>query len=238
MITEGAFWTSVNTAKLLGKKLDIVKDIQVKKGIYSSSFFGTMHSDDYRKIYDISISNSDWEILLKDESFFQFSYRKNEYSLSLYPRPTNFVTYDEWLTSLLLDEMDVKPEEFDKAKEELIGDSDMNSEYEQYLIEAENLKTIVPIRFDYDGHNYNQIYHPLCHLHVGINNNIRIATDKFMTPLMFFHFIIKNYFPDTFFYRDKKGIMQVNPIITLPKKTCVSVPTKLFENEELLLHFT
>lgn len=238
MVSEGTFWASLGTAKILGNKLKIIKEIQDRKGAYSPAFFANMHSDDYRIIYDTISDNADWEIMLNDESFFQFTFRKGEYSMAFYPRPSVYTTYDDWIAWFLLEELEIKPEDFEKEKEELILESDTKSDYEQFLNEAEALKTIVPVRFDYDVANYMKIYHPLCHFHFGVNNSIRIATDKFMTPLMFFHFVLKNYYPDTFFFKDKAGNRHVSEIITLSKASCNNVPTKLFLNEELLLHFT
>jgi len=238
-MTEGAFWQSVNEIKILTNKLRLKKYFGEKRGVYSSDFLNVMYSDDYRTIYDCAIKNFDFEILLIDESFFQFSFEDDCYSLAYYPRPSKFIQFDEWLLNIFVDNTNFNQEEFERFKEEMIVDGDIHSEYEQFLSECETLLTILPIRFDCDKSNYSEIYHPFCHLHVGLDNHIRIAFDKFISPLTFFHFIIKNYFPDIFFYRDKKGVMKINEVIFLKDRlNSKSIPKEKFVNENLIIHFT
>lgn len=239
MIAEGAFWQSVGEIKILANKLRLKKDIGNKRGAYSPHFFDIMHSDEYKKIYDCAIENQDFEIMLQDESFFQFNFSSNSYSLAYFPRPTKFIDFEEWLSNMFAVNINSNAAEFEIFKQEMILDGDIHSEYEQYLNELDSLQTIVPIRFDYDRDNYTEIYHPLCHFHIGLNNHIRIAFDKFITPLNFFHFILKNFFPDIFFYKDKNGVITINEIILLKDRIKpVNVPHDKFNKENLIIHFT
>lgn len=239
MIAEGAFWQSVSEIKILANKLKLKKEVGKKRGTYSSSFLDIMHSDEYQKIYNCAIQNFDFEIMLIDESFFQFNFNSNSYSLAYFPRPTKFVDFEEWLSNMFTVNIDSNPAEFETFKQEMILDGDIHTEYEQYLTELESLQTIVPIRFDYDKDNYSEIYHPLCHFHIGLNNHIRIAFDKFITPLNFFHFILKNFFPDIFFYKDKNDCIKINEIILLKDRNkTVNVPADKFDKENLIIHFT
>lgn len=236
MISEGSFWTSVNESILLSNKLSLFRKKGTKKGKYSREFLSTVHSDDYRASYNSALYNDDFEILFKDESFFQFSHRPDGFSMTFYPRPSTYVSFDDWLTSYFSQSTDFDTDEFEKFKEEILAEGDSNSEYEQFLIETELTRSVVPIRIDFDPINYCSVYHPLVHLHIGTGNHIRIAIDKYITPLIFFQFIIKNYYPDSFFYKDRQGIFKVNEIINLASKgRCVSIDTNLFQGESHLI---
>ncbi|MFQ5978924.1 MAG: DUF2290 domain-containing protein [Candidatus Heimdallarchaeota archaeon] len=54
---------------------------------------------------------------------------------------------------------------------------------------------VAPVRYDYDPQNYGQA-HPASHLHVGFKNNIRVGSDRILTPISFVLFIIRQYYPE------------------------------------------
>lgn len=239
MISEGAFWKSVNEAKILINKLKILRDTGNKKGIYSQRFLSVMHSDNYAAVFDTAAGEGDYEIMITDGSFFQFSMRKDVVSMSFFPRPSKYVSYKDYVYEIFKDEIiDLNEKELVEFEKEILSDGSMEFEYEQYLIELGSLKNVTPVRFDYDLQNYSQIYHPLCHLHFGVDNDIRIAIDKHPTPLIFSLFILKNFFSETFFVKTKKGRV-INPDIYFPnKEACNKVPDDKFENENSLIYFT
>lgn len=242
MFTEGSFWNSVNNIKLLLKKLNILKeDNTYKRGNYSKEFLEIMYSDSYQRIYETSLRNFDYELLLKDNSFFQFSYKNDSISMAFYPRPSEYYSFEQYLYNVFRDDIDkYTAEELEFFREEMGLNEDYFSEYEQYLIELNQLKNIVPIRFDYDDSNYHPIYHPLCHFHIGVANDIRIASDKHPTPYHFCLFVLKNYFTDLFFdteTKTKKKILN-NKIDLKNKSSCINVPKNKFEGEDTLFYFT
>ncbi|MEG3900266.1 MULTISPECIES: hypothetical protein [unclassified Microcoleus] len=73
---------------------------------FSRDFFQTSqdiaHNGDYRKLYQVAITNKDYDILLEDYSFFQFSCESNlnnkvKYRYAYYEVPSEFPTYEEFL---------------------------------------------------------------------------------------------------------------------------------------------
>lgn len=63
-------------------------------------------------------------------------------------------------------------------------------------IDTANLKKYVtPIRYDRDFNSYRRGVHPAAHLHIGLDNNIRIALSREMTPWSFLLFVIRQKYP-------------------------------------------
>jgi len=241
MISIGAFWDSVNTFKRLLDKLDILKEHKNnKRGIYSSDFLNIMHSNYYYNIYDIAINNFDYELLLDDDSFFQFSYREESISMAFYPKPINYMSFKDYIYDVFNDYViSMSPEELDSFENNVLAEGDYYSDYEQYLIEKQTLSNIVPIRFDFDNKYYHPVFHPLCHLHIGCSNDIRIAMDKHPTPHLFGLFILKNYYPNSFFSLNGNKEKIINPLIDFPsKETCVNVHENKFIDENKIFYFT
>lgn len=52
----------------------------------------------------------------------------------------------------------------------------------------------VPIRFDYDPDNFQEIHHPRCHLTLGQFKNCRIPVSSPLTPSIFIAFILRNFY--------------------------------------------
>ncbi|MFW9881154.1 MAG: DUF2290 domain-containing protein [Candidatus Thorarchaeota archaeon] len=57
-------------------------------------------------------------------------------------------------------------------------------------------KVPTPIRYDFDPLNFNPISHPIAHIHLGIQNPIRIGTNLIFTPLTFLLFCLRQMFPE------------------------------------------
>ena len=69
-------------------------------------------------------------------------------------------------------------------------------EYERHLATLELNKAAVYIRYDEDPTLYRPMVHPYIHLHIGMNNNIRIPSSVEMTPLTFILFILQQVYYD------------------------------------------
>lgn len=237
----GAFWDSVNSFKKLLDKLDVLKDYRKdKKGIYSQDFLNSMYGNYYYDIYNVAIKNYDYELLLNDDSFFQFSFRDESISMAFYPKPIDYMSFKDYIYDVFNDYViSMSDEELMDFESNILADGDYYSDYEQYLIEKQTLSNIVPIRFDFDNKYYNPVYHPLCHLHIGCSNDIRIAFDKHPTPHLFGLFTLKNYYPNNFFDVDENKVKIINPLIDIPSKvTCVNVQEDKFVDENKIFYFT
>lgn len=73
--------------------------------------------------------------------------------------------------------------------------SSVQEEYELVIDTASLRSHVTPIRYDYDVHGYREGVHPVGHLHIGLENEIRLRMDREMTPLAFLLFIIRQRYP-------------------------------------------
>ena len=194
-MNETAFNQSLNKAKSLLKKFDLLKSTGVKK-IYkdgvSDNFKKASQKEDYFKLFTTALDNFDFDIMMYDESIFQFSYKKNTKSpiphirFAFFPNPKLFIPYTDFLKILqedgLIDE-DQNLEELGSLYEE---------EYDQYLIEQQLNTGNTSIRFDVDEPRYTPLIHSVAHFHFGHITNIRIPSKRIITPLGFVIFILKH----------------------------------------------
>ena len=57
--------------------------------------------------------------------------------------------------------------------------------YEQYISESAANLNITPIRYDYDKNAHMNMCHPISHLHIGKNENVRLPINYVLLPEMF-----------------------------------------------------
>jgi hypothetical protein len=69
-------------------------------------------------------------------------------------------------------------------------------QYDEYVATAEAKDHVSPIRFEYDLEAYESGKHPIAHVHIGCENDIRIAVDKILTPASFVFLVLRLHYPD------------------------------------------
>ncbi len=69
-------------------------------------------------------------------------------------------------------------------------------EYEMEFETAELKRHVTPIRYDVDSNGYRTGVHPAAHIHIGLDNNVRIAVRREMTPLSFTLFVMRQMYPE------------------------------------------
>ncbi len=75
------------------------------------------------------------------------------------------------------------------------------------LLDTSNWKDHVhPIRYDCDPNAYRAGSHPLAHIHMGVDNNVRIALRRYMSPLAFLYFIIRQEFPENWIHLNETNL--------------------------------
>ncbi len=93
---------------------------------------------------------------------------------------------------------------------------------EDFLEEQEPIEILpTPIRYDYEPSTFNPISHPIAHIHIGLDNSIRIGTDCKLTPLSFLLFCLRQMYPNYWksifnnskFKPHKKHIRKKPPLI-------------------------
>lgn len=137
--------------------------------------------DTYRKIYDVGVANQDFNFMLEDNSFFQFTekVKNEEVRLAFYPNPYSF------------SEFSIQKKEWMKLFE--VGELSQ-IELEQVLLEEEFSNDIPVIRYDLSLNQYCANYHPAAHFHIGFNSNSRWPVRRILTPYAFFLKILFHYY--------------------------------------------
>jgi len=73
--------------------------------------------------------------------------------------------------------------------------SNLKSEYQDYITTCPVKNSVTPIRYDYDPHAYRSGVHPTAHIHIGLDNEIRLGVTRELTPLAFLLFVIRQRYP-------------------------------------------
>lgn len=228
-------FTSYNETISFMKKIDLLKKENYTRNFtldfskFSSEFVQTFQKKDYVKTYMIAMENNDYDILLKDDSFFQFTYDNSDIKIiryAYYENPFKYKTYEEFIFSEL------------GSLSEDEGDLFL-PEYEQYISESSIKLSINPMRFDYDGNDehYKEMLHTGSHIHIGHNNEIRLPSKYLLTPLGFVIFVLRNQYLT--YYKELLQEEKLKNIILKEKKAFSKCPTILFkEDDESQLYFS
>ncbi len=75
-------------------------------------------------------------------------------------------------------------------------DQDVIEEYEQALNNSSELESPVTFRYDYSPELYEIGRHPVSHILIGFNNEIRIGCYMILDPLSFTAFVIHQNYPE------------------------------------------
>lgn len=159
--------------------------------------------------------SSDWyHIRMADHSVFIFS-EGSRPSYSYLQSPVQVVTFSSYLES--------------------IGERDTprvraqhREDYMRVFDTAPLREHVTPIRFDYDAASYREGVHPAAHIHIGLENEIRIATNK-MSAASFVMFVMRQIYPqcwERLLAREKRDRL-VRPIRCRESSLPVSVWTEV-----------
>lgn len=191
-MNEAAFLISIRDSEKVLKDLGLLKKknyINSNQGTYkkySDDFLKVARTGTYFDIYRCAMENDDYDFLLEDGSFFQFSYdmeeRNENIRMAYYPSICN-LEYREFLM-----------EQFGIDESEC--GADYIELYQQYVIEQEP-ENVTPMRYDFNVKLYKEIIHSAAHFHIGYEENIRIPVEKRLKPLLFTKMAIE------FFYYEK-----------------------------------
>lgn len=230
----GKVATSYNEIVSFMKKINLLKKENYSRNVsfefskFSNEFVQIFQKNDYINIYVTAMENNDYDILLKDDSFFQFTYDDRDCKIiryAYYENPFIYETYEEFL----MKELDTSIED--------VGDLFMQ-EYEQYVSEASIKSSVNPMRFDYDENeeHYKEMLHTGSHIHIGHDNEIRLPTKYLLTPFGFVIFVIRNQY--LAYYKELLQEEKLKNIILKEKNAFSRCPEKLFrEGDESHLYF-
>jgi hypothetical protein len=233
-----AFNSSLRESKVFLNKINLFKSQGIKilsRDDVSQEFKTASQKDDYFQLYKCAIMNFDYDILLLDDSIFQYTYKDIPGKLpslrfAYFQNPQEYKSYEEFL-DYLRDKNIIEEE-----TNEEIG-NDFEEDYQQFLTEQNVNTSSISIRYDLDAGNYKPLIHSTSHIHIGHQNNIRIPCNKILTPLKFTVFVLKH----VYYYQWKELVEDENShlIRSLDAKlACVSLTSESWtdiENKELFL---
>lgn len=224
------FRISLSEVKTLYDELGFIKfngPKELYKDGVTSEFKELAHRKDYLEAYKVGIKNFDYDFLLSDNSFFQFSIRIVENSLSdlnysFYHNPFYFISFDEYLDiqvqSNLITEDDIT-----------LFEDYLLDEYDQFLNEQKLSSISTLIRYDYDIPNHRALIHPASHFHIGNNSSVRIPCSKLVTPYQFALFVLRHVYYDVW-------VRLLNPIETVgtiyKKSACSDLDGRFWDDLE------
>ncbi|MEN4052700.1 DUF2290 domain-containing protein [Sulfurimonas sp. NWX79] len=193
-------------------------------------------STSYKRLYDIGTKYQDFNFMLIDKSFFQFSRTKiinkktGEENFDLrftyYPNPYKFVEYQENKIEI----------------EHMYENNEITlEEYQQFLSEEFFTSDIPLIRYDLSKNQYCENYHPTAHFHIGFHAENRWPVKRELTPMSFMLKILMHYYIK--WWKDLgdcgKNENLLTKIYTEELKKCLLLDNEHFSNiEEKRLYFS
>jgi len=139
----------------------------------------------YREQWEYFESRSLFDFQLTDGSLLQFKDRPEHHtdlSFCFYESPLDVDDYSTFVTQT-----------YDLTVED-IGDQ-AREDYEAYLSTAQLKRAVVMLRYDHSPGLYREGCHPVSHLHIGHNNEIRLGTHRVMNPVSFALFVVRQVYP-------------------------------------------
>lgn len=133
--------------------------------------------------WKVAISNKWYHLKLEDHSLFVFHEDDQVASHSFMHCPLKVETMAEFLATkgLELTARNVK---------------EYTEEYGLVIETAQVREHVHPIRFDFDIHGYREGVHPQAHIHIGLENQIRIAVSRRLSPAAFVLFVMRQLYPE------------------------------------------
>lgn len=198
-MSPGKFWSSVNDCIRLLKDLEFNKSENLHQfNSYSFKSQEYSRSNDYPFIYQSMADELDYDILLKDDSMFQFNLIDDKLRLLYIQNPVNFITAEEFVVAYHGEDLNGE-----YSIEDLCNI--YKSDYEQYLETQHANRSVVYMRFDEDEKDYMPMIHSYTHLHIGVGNKIRIPFKKKITPMSFMLFVFQQVYYDIWAKEFKKS---------------------------------
>lgn len=241
-MNEAMLKASIRECKKLLDDLDILVEYNTSRpqiltiNKFSEEFIKISQKKDYLAIYNVAMKNRDYDFLLEDDSFIQISCSFDGQSgtkvirYAYYENPRRIKSYEEFLIEHF-------PDDF--GQDGIVDEEQIFlRDYEQYKMEALLKETVTPIRYDYDLENFMPIVHPISHIHIGHNNNVRIPINKILTPLKFIIFVVRNVYRKKWLSVIKENDELKDYILTLKNKSNQLDAGYFNRDEEQLLYLT
>lgn len=147
----------------------------------SPEVIGELRVRSYLEQWKLAIANQWFHVKLADHSLFLFK-EGIAPSYSFLHCPIDVPSFAEFLSVAGVKDSPA-------SRRSLVG------EYQLAFDTAGARASVTPIRFDYDPNGYRAGVHPASHIHIGLQNQIRISVSR-MTPVSFFLFVMRQMYPE------------------------------------------
>lgn len=225
-MNEATFNISIKDASLILKKMKFLKRRkEIGIGVYSSASLDSVKLGDLKKIHQTAIDNNDYELLLDDDSIFQFSKDGDKLRYAFIQSQSAYFSFTDFLLELF-DEEDIPIDE--QVLEEM--KVDYAEDYEQRRDEQKINVGAMYIRYDVDRNGYRPNLHSYAHIHIGLNNSFRLPSAIILTPLSFVLFVIRHVYISRWEIAINENI--INEHIFQFKKMCKNIPEELWQMSE------
>lgn len=139
----------------------------------------------YREEWRSYIEGGFYDIILQDQSLFQFKVfphlgEGTLVSFSFMPTPHAVLSYERYVLEVL---------EVDGS------DGDYIEFYDEYISMADVAQAVTPIRYDFAPSELGEA-HPCGHIHIGRENQVRIGVSRMMNVSSFVLFVVRQAYPD------------------------------------------
>lgn len=229
-MNNGAIVDGIARAKKLLKKLNIGFTTNTRfpadylvPSKFSEDFFWISQEKNYDSIHKTALENGDYDIILDDYSFFQFSRSESGViRYAYYQSSREIITYEEFMKEYGFETIEYDLYSYDEKP--------FYRDYEQFVDEAKISNSVTPIRYDYNSEQYQGITHPVSHLHIGHENQVRVPLKVILSPQAFICFVVRHIYydkwkeviSDTAFLQDYLSV----------KQTCTSLDSEYFNLDE------
>lgn len=220
-MNDASFTIHLNETYKILKKLDLFKE-----GIYKPNKLRVttkrkiVDFETYRSYHDEVLLKRDYDILLKDDSYFQFTKEGNLYKYVFMQTPLKKISI-EVFADLCGMNIDTDIDEIENVYEES-DDSELYHKSENPIY----------LRYENSLKGYNPNVHSFSHLHIGLNKDLRIPLSIILTPDVFVLFVIKLVYKDIWETGLLNGKVKIANLAE--KKLCEAVNEKYWEENEKL----
>lgn len=224
-MTNGVFWSSIQETISVLKKVGLFQSANLHQYIpYSTVVINHPQVEIHKDIYDAVYEVQDYDILLDDYSVLQLNIDASGNTRMLYVQnPLQNLSIHSYLLSL---GFKCTPEEARALKYDVLED------YNQARAEQAPIASPVYLRYEIDPVNRegNEDIHAYAHLHIGLNNSIRIPFGIDLTPMAFVMFVIRHVYYDIWVDIVRKQLLE--PQYMDFKKQCAILPKKWWTDKE------
>lgn len=163
----------------------------------------------YTDVYQVGLSLSHYNFILKDLAYFQFSHAsESEWALAYYPNPRVSGCPDAF-------------NQFSRLRDE-VDRGEINDEEFSLLVSSLHTGNYIPrIRFEYSESQYKCVRHPGAHFHIGMSGEDRWASSRKLSPRSFGLLIAKHYYPDIWWRKSRFSLDEKDQELSANIERCL-----------------